>query len=831
MEYDPPSPDTVDESPSPPSPPAEPQRRWRDRPWIKWGVPVVAAVAIGVVGGIAFASVIRMPRVRTVADYTPSLITEIRDRRGEVFASYSRERRIMLEEGEAIPTVLTEALIASEDQNFYQHGGVDPLAIVRAQLANIKAGRITEGASTITMQLARELFLTRERTWSRKIEEALLAVELEKNFTKEQILTLYLNLVNVGHGNYGMAAAARDYFDKTVHELTVPEAATLVAILPSPSRYNPYRRPELVRQLRDSVLRRMRDAEFITEAAYEEARRSPLELVGDRRTEYLAPYFSEEVRKYLDAAYGTAAVVEGGLQVATTLDPAIQRAAEDSLRAGLLELDHGKGWRGPIDHLDEEELETAELPTWTGSTPIAGRWYQGLILEAGAREARVQIDGTVYPLTGEGMEWTGRGRPSSLLERGDVAWFRVEASEPDAGEGNGAVEIFLEQEPELEGAALVIESATGAVRAMVGGWSYRRSKFNRAVQAHRQVGSAFKPFVFGAALEMGYTPADTLFDAPTQFVGSTREPSYQPRNYKRSYHGITTLRRALEHSINITSVKLLDLVGIERVVEFAHTCGVDSELPPYPSLALGTAELTPLELAAAYATIANQGTYVEPYLIEQVTDPDGDLLEEHLPNTRSATDPRIAYVLTHMLEGVVDRGTGTRLKGLDIDLAGKTGTTDDYSDAWFVGFTPRHTLLAWVGYDVTRTIGRRMTGARAALPIWKGIAERGLEEGWLEPGSRFTVPPGVILRPVEYTTGLLPGPGAEQVIQEAFVEGTEPVREYTPRWDRIMRLAWYQQQAFYIPKEGENMPPEVWYEQETDEAVAEVPETDETPGG
>lgn len=796
---------------------------------LKWGLPVVAAAILGVVGGIAFASAIRMPQVRSLSEFTPSLITEIKDRDGETYATFSQERRVLLSEDE-VPELLIQALIASEDQSFFEHGGVDPLAILRAQWANWRAGEITEGASTLTMQLAREVFLTRERTWNRKIAEALYAVELEKNLSKQQILTLYLNLVNVGGGNYGMAAAARDYFNKEVDELTLPETATLVGILPAPSRYNPYRRPDLVLQRRNSVLRRMRDAGFITREAFEEAQAEPLLLSPEEPADRLGPYFAEDVRKYLDATYGTDAVVHGGLQVETTLDPRIQRAADDALRYGLVRIEHRKAWRGPIAHVEDTDLAGHELPSWSGEPVRPDRWYQGLVLSVQGQTAQVKIEDHVFELTPAGMQWLRQKLPRQVLEAGDVAWFRLEAPEGsrdkrskqavEASKKEGREDetdeetwkpeeltLSLEQEPEVEGAVLVLESATGAVRAMVGGWSFQRSKFNRATQARRQVGSAFKPFVLGAALESGYTPADTIFDAPTRFPGADQELTYQPRNYYRKHLGILTLRRVVELSINVSSVKLLDLIGAERVIDFARRAGIESDLPPYPSLALGTAELTPLELAAAYATIANQGTWVEPYLIDRVSSPDDRTLEEHLPNTQSAIDPRIAYVLSHVLEGVVDRGTGAKLAPLPLDLAGKTGTTDNYSDAWFAGFTPRYTILAWVGHNTKRPIGRNMTGAEAALPIWQRIAERGLEEGWIEEGATFPVPAGVTLQPVEYTTGLLPGPGATRVIEEAFVEGTEPVQEYTPKRGRIVEeLAWYQQRPFYIPKEGERMP-------------------------
>lgn len=815
-------------------------------PWrqvLLWSVPVALAVLLGVAGGITFAAAIRMPQVQALSNFTPSLITEIRDRNGDTFTTFSLERRMLLSEDE-VPELLAKAVVASEDQGFYEHGGVDPMAIVRAQLANWQAGEITEGASTLTMQVAREVFLNQDRVWNRKIVEALYAVELEKTYSKQQILTFYLNLVNVGNGNYGMAAAARDYFNKDVGDLTLEETATLIGILPAPSRYNPYRRPDLVLQRRNSVLRRMRDTGVISAEEYEQAKEQPLLLRTDESSDRIGPYFAEDVRKILDATYGTDAVVHGGLQVETTMDPAIQRAAERALRDGLVSIEHRKAWKGPVAHVESGDLRTHELPSWQGEPVRPDRWYQGLVLSAGGRQAEVKIEDQVFELTPDGMKWWRQSRPDQVLKPGDVAWFRLEAteeairaraeqqearqeeaakdgtdeadeaSEDAAQEPQPAapawkteeLEIFLEQEPEVEGAVVVLESATGAVRAMVGGWSFRRSKFNRATQARRQVGSAFKPFVVGAALEAGYTPADTLFDAPTRFPGADQELSYKPRNYYREHFGILTLRRVLELSINVSSVKLLDMIGVERVIDFARRAGVESDLPPYPSLALGTAELTPIELAAAYATIANQGMWVEPYLIERVTSSEGRVMEQHLPNTQSTIDPRIAYVLTHIMEGVIERGTGARLAPIPLDLAGKTGTTDDYSDAWFVGFTPRYTILTWVGHNTKKTIGRNMTGAEAALPIWEQIVRRGVEEGWLDTEARFPVPPGVTLQPVEYLTGLLPGPGAERVIEEAFLEGTEPVQEFTPKAGRISQLQWFQQRPFYIPKEGERMP-------------------------
>ena len=392
-----------------------------------------------------------------------------------------------------------------------------------------------------------------------------------------------------------------------------------------------------------------------------------------------------------------------------------------------------------------------------------------------------------------------------MLKVGDVAWFSLRAAKEEGAEDV----LTLEQEPIVEGAVVVLESATGAIRAMVGGWDFSRSKFNRVTQAKRQVGSAFKPFVLGAALEMGYTAADTIYDAPVAFPGLPDEPPYSPRNYYREYYGIVTLRRAIEESFNVSMVKLMDMVGAQQVIDFARRAGIESDLHPYPSLALGAVDLTPLEVAAAYAVFANQGLYVEPYMIESVGEPNGRILEQHGLTASKAMEPELAYILSHTLEGVVDRGTAVSAAALQASLAGKTGTTDDNSDAWFAGFTPKHSILVWVGHDVKRSIGRNMTGASAALPIWRQLVENGLEDGWINPADEFIAPPGIVSQPVEYETGLLAAPGATRVIDEAFVSGTEPALPFDRHWDRIMSLPWYQQQAYYLPKAGERMPAEV----------------------
>ena len=778
---------------------------------LRWTWPVLAALIIGAVVGVGVAAAIHMPRVDALADYTPSLVTQLYAKDGSVFATYATQRRVMLKEGE-IPLVVQQAVLASEDANFFQHGGIDAMGIARAAWVDIRAGKVVEGASTISMQLARSLFLSRDKVWKRKIEEAFLAVELEKNYSKQQILALYLNLVNLGHGNYGVEAASRYYFDKPASKLTLIEAATLAGILPLPSRYSPYRVPDVVLSQRNRVLRRMFEERFITQAQYQQAVAQPLLVAPQRSDEVFAPYFAEDIRKDLEATYGATALYEEGLQVQTTLDPMIQKAVEKGVRTGLLRLDHRRGFRGPIAHLEESEIDNQQLPTWGRGKVVKERWYQGIVLEADASSARVKIGEESFTLEPRGIAWTGRKTPGSLLKRGDVAWFRLAVPEPKKGEkpkeGEPEPEpyLVLEQEPRMQGAAVVIENQTGAIRGMVGGWNFESNKFNRITQARRQVGSSFKPFVYGAALEAGWTPSDTLLDAPTSFMGGDGRLSYRPENYYKKHYGIVTLRRALEQSINVPAVKLHQLVGGKKVVDFARRMGIETQLPYWPSVALGSADLIPLEVAGAYATIANQGLHIEPYLIERITDQDGQVLKQHFPATYSATRPEVAYVLTHMMEGVIDHGTAYDLHDLPIDIAGKTGTTDDFSDAWFVGYTPRYTILTWVGHDMKKSLGSGMSGATAALPMWRTIAEEGLKTGWLKEGEKFPVPPGVNTKEVEYYTGLLPGSGAYKTVNEAFISGTEPAREYSSRMSTINQLPWYQQRAFYIPKEGENMP-------------------------
>lgn len=799
-------------TPSPPAPPSAPDSEHSARrapasptpkPRFRWYLASLALLPLAAIAGGAVASFISMPEVDELDSFQPGLITTLVDRDGVRYESYARERRVLLRESE-LPELLKQAIVAVEDAHFYRHGGVDLLGVLGAAIDNAKAGRIVRGAGTLTMQLARELFLTRERDFRRKVGEALLAVEIEKRYSKEQILTLYANLVNVGHGHYGMESGARYYFNKSVADLTVGEAATLAGIPQRPADYSPYRNPDLVTKRRNKVLRRMFEEGFIDKATYDGAVAEPLLVVQraaskDRTSE---AYFAEDVRRHLERTYGADALYDEGLVVETTLDQRIQASADEALRDGLVLLDRRRGWRGPTQKLPESvNPDTTRLPSWTDEPLRVGPWYEGVVVAVTSKSATVRIGAESRELTPAGVAWTRK--PLTQLARGDVAWFRLI---PDEKDDQAEPVLTLAQEPEVEGAVIVLESATGAIRAMVGGFDFERSKFNRATQAARQVGSAYKPFVYAAAFENGYTAADTLFDAPVAFPGADARASYSPRNYSRRYYGIITLRRSLEQSVNVAAVKLQDLVGVDAVIDVSRRCGITSELPAFPSLALGSADLIPMEVATAYASIANLGVRVEPWLIEKVTTADGRVLERHSPRATRALDPPVAYVLTKVLQGVTQRGTAATLRRLDLDLAGKTGTTNEYSDAWFVGFTPRYTILTWVGHDRTRSLGRGMTGATAALPIWTAIVEKGLEAGWLATGERFIKPAGVTEATIEADTGLLPGEGASQLLLETFVAGTEPSQISNEQWAHIVNLPWFQQRAFYLPKERERMP-------------------------
>jgi penicillin-binding protein 1A len=762
-------------------------------------VPLAVAALLGSVAGSFATNFVRVPRVEELATYRPDIITQIVARDGSTIARYAIERRTLVGRSE-IPDVLRNALVATEDKNFYRHGGVDLRRTFSALVANVQQGGYAQGGSTLTQQLARAIFLSPRKTISRKVNEALVAFEIERRYSKDQILTMYANEIYLGHGNYGVEAASRYYFGKSVRDLTLAEAALLAGIVQRPEDQSPFRNPRLARARRSTALRRMFAEGYITDAERRAAEAEPLPVAPSLPESIVGPYFCEEIRQYLERTYGEKDLYRRGLRVESTLDPELQAWSEEALGWGLRQLSRRHGFHRPRNMLDEgyRSLDSYVDPSWDGAKIEENAALRGVVVHAGAGSAEVRIGKQTLPLPASGVAWTGARAVSRVLKTGDLITVTVEKAQ------DGSLSLALDQEPREQGAVLIIENATGAVRAMVGGYDWAHSKFNRAVQALRQAGSAFKPFVYLTAFDQGYTPADTVFDGPVSIIVDERQPPYEPGNYDGKFHGIVTLRRALEHSYNIPAVRVGQIVGLQNVIETAHRLGVRQKLEPYPSLPLGAFEVTLLELTSAYSVIANQGLAFAPYLVERITDSNGDVLEQTRPDAREVANPQTSYELLQVLEGVTQRGTAASANRLKLHLAGKTGTTNDFTDAWFVGMTPRYTIGVWVGNDLkTQTLGKGADGARTALPIWIRILEKMKDHGRIDPQEDFDAPPNIVFTPVDYETGLKATPDTPKPILEAFVSGSQPTEEWTRRSGEIARLPWSLQQAFYVPKKGE----------------------------
>jgi penicillin-binding protein 1A len=581
--------------------------------------------------------------------------------------------------------------------------------------------KITGGASTITMQLAGNLFLDRsDRTFRRKMQEMLLALQIERGYTKPQIFTMYANQVYLAHGNYGFAAAAQFYFGKNVQDLKLPEAALLAGMVNGP-KFSPLTNPEGALNRRNLVIFRMLEEGKITAAEADAARKTPLGLHIQYPRNDLAPYFFEEIRKYLEATYGTEAVHERGLRVYTTLNIAMQKAANQSVRDGLHSYDRRHGWRGNLPNVLRDNLgnlDTYEDEDWRH--PIEkGGYVTGLVLTAGDKDATIKIGPYRAVLAPADYAWTGRKKPSELLKAGDLAQFSIKELQ------ESTARVQLEQQPGPQAAMVAIDNASGEIKAMVGGYSFEDSKFNRATQAYRQVGSSFKVYVYADALEKGATPFDTILDAP--FTTMSGGQAYSPRNYDEKFEGNITLRRALAGSRNVPAVKLAEKVGISSVVDVARRFGITTSLPPYLPLALGAADMRLLEHVSAFTVFPNDGIRIDPHMIRRVSSYDGALLEEAHPEVHDVVSPEVARTMTAMLEEVVQFGTGIQAKALNRPAAGKTGTTQDYTDAWFIGFTPQITAGVWVGFDDKQiSLGKKETGAKAALPIWLEFMQNAL---------------------------------------------------------------------------------------------------------
>lgn len=728
----------------------------------------------GTLSGVLFAYMDDLPQISALDSYQPSTITRLAARDGQVIAEFAVERRVVVDY-DAIAPVLRQALIASEDADFEQHFGLSASRIVITAVKDILYGQ-RFGASTITQQVARMLFLSNymrggifERSFERKIKEAIVAVQLEKRYTKREIFAFYANHVTMGHGAYGVEAGARLYFEKSAKEVSLEEAATLAAIVQTPARLSPFVNAEQARARRDNyVLPRMADEAYITREEAAAAAARPLVVRGRPTPDpSIAPYFAEDIRKTLEQRYTADALYHAGLRVNTTLDVDLQRAANMAVDRGLRRIDKRRsGYRRPARNIVAEghRIDRFTLPRW--SEPVrAGDIVPAVVVAVPARgapgNARVRIGSHIVDLPPSAFAWTRRASAADLFTVGDL----IEVDARQAREGAPQA-VALEQPPELEGALVAIDNRTGEIRAMVGGFSFDRSKFNRATQARRQLGSVFKPIVYTTAIDRGFTPLSTFVDEPISLEAGPNQPRYEPMNYDRTFEGPVTLRRALEQSRNIPAVKALVEVGPQQVVSYAARLGLPGDIPPVLSLALGSVEATLVDATAAYSVFPNQGVRMTPYAVTTIADREGNILEENRPVAHEAIRADTAFVMTHLLRGVVQRGTGAAAAALKWPLAGKTGTVDDYTDTWFIGFDPDMTVGVWVGYDEKKPIGGTSngeTGASAALPIWMEFMRAYI-------GTR----PDRDMPPDFEPPGNIAFVTLDSGLTEAFINGTQP---------------------------------------------------------
>ena len=701
------------------------------------GLLVLVSALVGATAGLLLVYSTDLPQVDQLEHYRPSSITELYDDQGRTIGSFALQRRVVATYDD-YPPVMRQALISIEDKDFYRHWGINVWRIAGAAYRDIRSGGRVQGASTLTMQLARNLFLSPDRSFHRKIQEALLAVQIERRFTKPQIFTLYANQIYLGHGVYGFEAASQFYFSKPAKKLTLDEAALLAGLPKSPTYYSPITHPDHALKRRNLVINSMLEDGEITAQQATVARDQPIQLNLTHDPDSLAPYFVEEIRRYLEGKYGSDQVHEGGLRVYTSLDMDLQRAANRALFDGLAAYERRHGWRVRLQNVltGEVTLANYQHPDWE-SDPEANSYVHALVTAVTPASASVRFGRYSATLTSADAAWTRR-RLSAILKPGDIAYVKVLALNTD-----GRARVSLEEDSGVQGALVAIDNATGEIKTMVGGRDFNLSKFNRATQALRQVGSSFKPYVYTAAIDRGATPDDTILDAPISFPMPTG-PAYEPHNYDEKFEGTITLRRALAQSRNIPALKLADNLGIKVVIDYAHRFGITSNIPPYLPVALGAVEVTPMEQTSAFSVFPNDGVHITPRYITKVTDYEGRTLEENFPDVRDVVSARTARTLTAMLREVVLHGTGIAASTLKYPLAGKTGTTNNFTDAWFVGFSPSITCGVWVGYDEKKFLGARETGARAALPIWMDFMKAALSGK--DPGE-FQPPPDATPNP------------------------------------------------------------------------------------
>jgi penicillin-binding protein 1A len=773
---------------------------------------IVFLVGVAGVAGVLWHYSRELPDYSQLQNYEPAVMTRVHAADGSLLAEYAHERRLYIPI-QAVPKLVTNAFIAAEDKNFYEHNGIDPQGIMRAvvfYVQNYGTGRRPQGASTITQQVAKNFLLTPETTVSRKIREALLALKIERTFSKEKILELYLNEIYLGMGAYGVAAASLLYFDKSVHELTIPEAAYLAALPKGPNNYNPYRKHDDAVARRNYVIDRMAEDHYITAQEAEQAKKEPLKVTprptGARI--FAAEYFAEEVRRYIADNYGEQKLYEGGLSVRTTLDPKLQQLARKVLADGLVKFDETQGYHGAVTKLDLASGEWGAKLADVRALADVPPWRLAVVLDASDQSARVGLQparepggavvreretGTV-PL--EAVKWARSSgvrtvtKVSQVLQPGDVVYV-----EPLAGKEG---QFRLRQIPEISGAIMAMDPYTGRVLAMVGGFSYDQSQFNRATQALRQPGSSFKPIVYAAALDNGYTPSSIVLDGPLEI--DTGSGIWRPENYEQNYLGPSTLRTGIEHSRNLMTVRLAQDIGMPLIGEYAKRFGVYDSLPAYLSYALGAGETTLMRMVGAYAMFDNGGRKITPTLIDRIQDRYGHTIYKHdqrecrgcdaakwtanlseptlIDKRERVLDAMTAYQITSIMEGVPIRGTAAAsgIKELGKHIAGKTGTTSDEKDVWFLGFSPDLVVGVFMGYDKPRHIADRATGGALAAPIFRDFMKVALAD---KPPIDFRAPVGIKLVRVNVKTGMRATPGDQRVILEAFKPGTAPPDPYS----------------------------------------------------
>jgi len=742
----------------------------------------LAVVALLGISGYVFYLLAKLPRVDRLADYKPPIVSQVFGDDGSLVGEFYLERRIVVPVNK-MPRKLIQAFVAAEDASFYQHKGIDYFGIVRAAIKNIISMRKKEGASTITQQVTKSMLLTSEKKFSRKIKEAILAKRMEEKLSKDEILYLYLNQIYLGAGAYGVQAAAETYFGKNVEQLNLAEIAMLAGLPKAPNTYSPIKHLEKARERQSYVLERMVKEGYVTPAEAEHAKKTvisihPMKKVNSEQS----AYYLEHLRIQLEEKYGEDQLYKGGLKIYTTMNADMQKAAFESLRNGLKAVDKRQGFRGPLKHLKESDVEgfcskvedgidTADLKT--------GDSYQGVVVgfNQDKGEAIIRVGDRKGVLTRKNMSWAGKlgmlnsyGKPEKgnnrALTLGSV--IEVTVVSPDANK-EGA-QFALDQTPDVQSALVAIDPRTGGVKAMVGGYDFRKSQFNRAMQAKRNAGSAFKPIIYAAALEKGLTTATVIVDAEVEYPDGTGK-TWKPRNYDNTYRGPVTMREALTYSINMVSIKIMEQIGVPYTVDFAKKLGFTSKIEPNLALALGAASVSPFELTSAYGVFANKGMLVPSYFITRVTDTDGTVLQETQPAVPvPVVSPEASYVITNLMQSVVMSGTGYRAN-INRPVAGKTGTTNDAKDAWFVGYIPQLVTGVWVGYDQERSLGSGGTGGQASAPIWGEFMQKATSA---LPTEDFQAPENVSFVLVNPRTGRLAREGTPGAVMECFIKGSEP---------------------------------------------------------